>query len=48
VLYFETSAKTGQNINKMFYMAIAHLPFFDVYNLPLAKVAEELGKNSLI
>jgi hypothetical protein len=47
-MYFETSAKTGQNVNKMFYMAIAHLSFFDVYNLPFAKIAEELGKNALI
>jgi hypothetical protein len=43
IMYFETSAKTGQNVNKMFFTAVAHLSFFDVYNLPINKIAEELG-----
>jgi hypothetical protein len=44
-LYFEISAKTGFNINKMFYTAVAQLPFFDNFDVDnKADLAEELGK----
>jgi tRNA U34 2-thiouridine synthase MnmA/TrmU len=45
LIYFEISAKTGLNINKMFYTAIAHLSFFD--NLDIdnkEELIDELGK----
>jgi hypothetical protein len=46
LLYFEISAKTGQNINKMFYTAVACLPFFDNADIQNREVlAVELGKS---
>jgi hypothetical protein len=31
--FFEVSAKTSENINKMLYSVIAELPFFDQYQI---------------
>ena len=31
MLFFEVSAKNGENVNKMMYSCIAELPFFEQY-----------------
>jgi hypothetical protein len=42
-MFFEMSAKTAYNVNKMFFNVIACLPFFD--NLGKRKdIIDELGK----
>ena len=33
MIFFETSAKSGKNVNKMMYTCIAELPFFEQYNI---------------
>jgi hypothetical protein len=46
LLYFEISAKTGQNINRMFYSAVAYLPFFDNLDVDNRdELAMDLGKH---
>jgi hypothetical protein len=42
-MFFEISAKTGENVRKMFYSVIAELPFFEEYNTNKAKLISELG-----
>ncbi len=41
-MFFDISAKTGHNVNKMFYNAIACLGFFDNMG-KLKDIVEELG-----
>jgi hypothetical protein len=43
LLFFEISAKTGDNIKKMFYSVIAELPFFEEFNTNKVKLINELG-----
>lgn len=44
LLFFEISAKTSKNVNKMFYSAIAELPFFEQFEFQdKDKLVEELG-----
>jgi hypothetical protein len=48
-MYFEISAKTGHNINKMFYTAVAQLSFFDNFEVDnREELANEIGKDKLI
>jgi hypothetical protein len=42
-MFFEISAKTGENVRKMFYSVIAELSFFEEYNTNKAKLISELG-----
>ena len=43
LLYFETSAKTGENVNRMLYTCIVELPFFQQFeNLDKNKAIEDL------
>jgi hypothetical protein len=43
--FFEVSAKTSENINKMLYTAIAELPFFEQYQIKNKnELIEELEK----
>ena len=44
MLFFETSAKTCQNINLMMFTAISHLPFFSQFNIDKNALIEELQK----
>ena len=43
LLFFEISAKTGDNVKKMFYSVIAELPFFEEFNTNKVKLINELG-----
>lgn len=43
--YFEISAKTGENISKMIYSAIADLSFFEQFDIKDKNhIINELGK----
>ncbi len=43
-MFYEVSAKENYNIKKMFYSAIADLPFFEMFeNLNKTTVLNELG-----
>ena len=44
MLFFETSAKTCQNINSMMFTAISYLPFFSQFNIDKNALIEELQK----
>jgi GTPase SAR1 family protein len=33
MIFFETSAKSGEGVNNMMYTCISKLPFFDKYNI---------------
>ena len=48
MMFFETSAKTGSNINLMMFTAISKLPFFSQFDIDKNVLIEELQKlNSL-
>ena len=48
MMFFETSAKTGSNINLMMFTAISKLPFFSQFDIDKNILIEELQKlNSL-
>lgn len=48
LVFFEVSAKTSLNLNKMFYSSIAELPYFEQYEIiSKQKLIEELGKRNL-
>ena len=40
--FFETSAKTGENVSKMMYTCIAELPFFEQFNIDKEALIKEL------
>ena len=42
MMFFETSAKTSQNLNLMMYTAIAELPFFSQFDIDKNTLIEEL------
>ena len=42
MMFFETSAKSGQNINLMMYTAIAELPFFSQFDVDKETLIREL------
>ena len=44
MLFFETSAKTCQNINSMMFTAISYLSFFSQFNIDKNALIEELQK----
>ncbi len=44
MMFFETSAKTGNNINLMMFTAIAELPFFSQFDINKNILIEELQK----
>mgnify|MGYP002622030440 CR=1 FL=1 len=44
MMFFETSAKTGNNINLMMFTAIAELPFFSQFDINKNNLIEELQK----
>ena len=44
MMFFETSAKTSNNINFMMYTAISHLPFFSQFDIDKKILTEELQK----
>ena len=49
MLFFETSAKTSQNLNLMMFTAISQLPFFNQFDIDKNVLIAELQKlNSLI
>jgi len=49
MLFFETSAKTSQNLNLMMFTAISQLPFFSQFDIDKNVLIEELKKlNSII
>lgn len=48
MLFFETSAKTGKNIRKMFFSSVAELQLFKQYEIEdKALILEELGNSYL-
>jgi len=48
LMFFEVSAKTGDNIKKMFYSIVSELPFFEEYSSTNKnKLIQELGKYSV-
>jgi GTPase SAR1 family protein len=45
LMFFEVSAKTNDNIKKMFYSVVTELPFFSEYsNLSKDAIISEIGK----
>ena len=44
MLFFETSAKTSQNLNLMMFTAISQLPFFSQFDIDKNALIEELKK----
>ena len=44
MMFFETSAKTSENINLMMYTAIAELPFFSQFDIDKNTLIDELKK----
>ena len=44
MMFFETSAKTGNNINLMMYTTISKLPFFSQFDIDKNVLIEELQK----
>ena len=44
MMFFETSAKTGSNINLMMFTAISKLPFFSQFDIDKNVLIEELQK----
>ena len=40
--FFETSAKNGENVNRMMYSCIAELPFFEQFNVDKETLIKEL------
>ena len=40
--FFETSAKNGENVNRMMYSCIAELPFFEQFNIDKETLIKEL------
>ena len=42
MMFFETSAKSGQNINLMMYTAVAELPFFSQFDVDKETLIREL------
>ena len=44
MMFFETSAKTSNNINFMMYTAVSHLPFFSQFDIDKKILTEELQK----
>ena len=45
-MFFETSAKTNENIRKSFYSALAELPFFEQFNMNKNKLIDELEEEN--
>jgi hypothetical protein len=43
ILFFEISAKTNENVKKLFYSVIAELPFFEQFTTNKLKLIGELG-----
>ena len=43
LMFFEVSAKSGENVKKMFYSIVAELPFFEEYGSNKNKLINELG-----
>ena len=43
LIYFEASTKNNINIKRLFYCSLAHLGFFEQYEKPIDKIAEELS-----
>ena len=49
MMFFETSAKTSQNVNLMMFTAISKLPFFSQFDIDKNLLIQELQKlNSII
>jgi hypothetical protein len=46
LMFFETSAKTNENIRKMFYSAIAELSFFEQFNKNKDSLIDELEEEN--
>jgi GTPase SAR1 family protein len=46
LMFFETSAKTNENIRKSFYTALAELPFFEQFNINKNKLIDELEEEN--
>ena len=47
LFFFETSAKSGEGVNKMMYTCIAKLPFFEQYNIDnKEKLIQELSEGN--
>ena len=45
-MFFEVSAKTGENVNRMMYTCIAELPFFEQFkNGNKEQIINEAGIN---
>ena len=44
MMFFETSAKTSENLNLMMYTGIAQLPFFSQFDIDKNALIEELKK----
>ena len=44
MMFFETSAKTSENLNLMMYTGIAQLPFFSQFDIDKKILTEELQK----
>jgi hypothetical protein len=43
LLFYEISAKTNQNVKKMFYGVIAELPYFEQFGSNKTNIVDELG-----
>jgi GTPase SAR1 family protein len=46
LLFFEISAKTNENVKKLFYSVIAELPYFEQYNTSKLKLIGELEEEN--
>jgi hypothetical protein len=45
-MFFETSAKTNENIRKMFYSAISELSFFEQFKTNKSSLIEDLEEEN--
>ncbi len=45
-MFFETSAKTNENIRQAFYSALAELPFFEQFSMNKNKLIDELEEEN--